>query len=147
MSVGDDMKKGFTLVELLAVLVVLAVLAIVAVPLVIQIVNESKMGSFRDGGLGILNAAKQSYVRYAGREMVVHVDDNLIYLNGEKTDEEIEYKGVKPKGGYVMISKEGKTSMAIYNDSYCAYKTEADDDVSVKKINDSSECTLDKITD
>ena len=74
--------------------------------------------------------------------MVVQLKDDTIYLNGEKTNEKIEYKGVRPKGGYVMIAKDGKTSMAIYNDVYCAYKNEYDEDVSVKKINDPSECTL-----
>ena len=147
MKLGDNMKKGFTLIELLAVLVVLAVLAIIAVPSVLKIVDDSKMGTFKDGGLGILNAAKQSYVKYAGREMVVHMDENIIYLDGEKTTDTIEYKGTKPKGGYVMITKDGKTSMAIYNDNYCAYKRETDDEVSAKRINSSSECTLDKITD
>lgn len=147
MNLGDNMKKGFTLIELLAVMVVLAVLAIIAVPSVLKIIETSKMGTFKDGGLGILSAAKQSYVKYAGREMIVHMNDNIIYLDDEKTTDKIEYKGIKPKGGYVKVSKEGKTSMAIYNDKYCAYKRESADEVSVKKINASSECTLDKITD
>lgn len=136
------MKKGFTLIELLAVMVVLGVVALIAVPSVLETVNRSKMGTFRDGALGILNAAKQAYVKYAGREMSVQLKDDTIYLDNEKTNEKIDYKGVRPEGGYVLITKEGKSSLAIYNDLFCAYKSELEDDVSVKKINDPSECTL-----
>lgn len=141
------MKKGFTLIEILAVLVILGVLAVIAIPSVAGIIEKSKMGTFRDGGLGIINAAKQSYVEYAGREMVVHVDDNYLIIDGEKTNKKLSYKGVEPDGGYVMISPNGKVSLAIYNQQFCAYKKELADDVTVKKINAISECTLDAISD
>lgn len=35
-------KKGFTLVELLAVIVILAIIALIATPIVINVVNESR---------------------------------------------------------------------------------------------------------
>lgn len=141
------MKKGFTLVELLAVLVILGVLALIAFPSINALLQKSKMGTFRDGALGIMNAVKQTYVEYAGREMVVHMSDDTIILDGEKTSKKISYKGTKPEGGYVMVSPKGLVSLAIYDATFCAYKREEDDDISVKNINDPSECTLDSITD
>jgi len=143
MIIGDSMKNGFTLIELLAVMVVLSILVFIAVPSVLEIITQSKMGTFKDGGLGILNASKQSYIKYAGSEMVVRLEDDTIYLDGEKTKEKIEYKGVRPTGGFVKITEDGKTSMAIYNGLYCAYKREYDEEVVVKKINSPSECTAD----
>lgn len=39
------MKKGFTLVELLAVIVILAIVALIAVPVIYEQVNKSKRGA------------------------------------------------------------------------------------------------------
>lgn len=134
------MKKGFTLIELLAVIVVIAVLALIAIPVVNSVIENSRVGTFRDSALGIKNACMQKYIEYAGSEMVVNVPDNNILINGVFVDKKIEYKGVKPKGGYIIINSKGHTILAIYNDTYCAYKNEDDEDVTVKKISNSSEC-------
>ena len=40
-------KKGFTLVELLAVIVVLAIIMIIAIPAVVESMNNAKKGSFK----------------------------------------------------------------------------------------------------
>ena len=39
---GDSMKKGFTLVELLAVIVILAVILIIAIPQIMNTIQESR---------------------------------------------------------------------------------------------------------
>ena len=41
------MKKGFTLVELLAVITILAIIAIIATPTVLNIIEESKIESLK----------------------------------------------------------------------------------------------------
>ena len=38
-------KKGFTLVELLAVIVILAIILVIAVPKVMSIIEDAKMGT------------------------------------------------------------------------------------------------------
>ncbi|MCI9084271.1 MAG: prepilin-type N-terminal cleavage/methylation domain-containing protein [Bacilli bacterium] len=38
----NDMKKGFTLVELLGVIVILGIIGVITVPLIISVVNDSK---------------------------------------------------------------------------------------------------------
>lgn len=50
-------KKGFTLVELLAVIVVLAVIMVIAIPTVIDSMNSAKKSSFAMYGQKMLNAA------------------------------------------------------------------------------------------
>ena len=49
-------KKGFTLVELLAVVVILAIIAIIAVPLILGVIESSKKGAFKDSVYGLLEA-------------------------------------------------------------------------------------------
>ena len=39
-------KKGFTLIELLAVIVILAIIALIATPIVLDIINDSRISSY-----------------------------------------------------------------------------------------------------
>ena len=55
-------KKGFTLVELLAVIVILAVVILIAVTAVIPRMNKARKNALVDEALMYLNAAKESYV-------------------------------------------------------------------------------------
>ncbi|MDD3453816.1 MAG: prepilin-type N-terminal cleavage/methylation domain-containing protein, partial [Bacilli bacterium] len=55
------MKKGFTLVELLAVIVILAVIALISVPIILGIIEKSKKGATEDSAYGILEAANLYY--------------------------------------------------------------------------------------
>ena len=50
-------KKGFTLVELLAVIVVLAIIIIIAMPNIIRAMNNARMGTFITYGRRIINTA------------------------------------------------------------------------------------------
>lgn len=54
-------KKGFTLVELLAVIVVLAIIMIVAVPAVINTMNDAQKGTFKLYAERVLNKAQEKY--------------------------------------------------------------------------------------
>ena len=54
-------KKGFTLVELLAVIVILAILVLLAVPSVLKMMNGSKDNAFRIESENIGQAAKTAY--------------------------------------------------------------------------------------
>ena len=55
-------KKGFTLVELLAVIVILAVVILIAITAVIPRMNSARKKALLDEALMYLNAAKESYV-------------------------------------------------------------------------------------
>lgn len=134
------MKKGFSLVELLAVLLILAVVAMIAMPLVTNLIESSRKGTFRDSALGIMNSAKQSYVDYAGREMLVDIGNDMIIIDGEATGEKMTYKGSQPKGGQVRVNKDGKVSLMIYSDKYCAYKSINDDDITVELLSKTNKC-------
>ncbi len=46
--IGDSMKKGFTLIELIAVIAILGMLAMIAVPNVLDIYNKKKNALYTD---------------------------------------------------------------------------------------------------
>ena len=54
-------KKGFTLVELLAVIVILAVILIIAVPRISEVINNSKKASFEATAKLIASQAEKKY--------------------------------------------------------------------------------------
>ena len=48
------MKKGFTLIELLAVIVILAIIALIATPLILNTIEDSRKGAFKNSAYGII---------------------------------------------------------------------------------------------
>lgn len=122
------MKKGFTLIELLAVIVVLGVIALIAMPQILNVVEDSRKGSFKDSASGLLEAAELYYTQYAGQEMELDLSDKSIV-------KELNFKGTPPDGGILYINKEGEMAIKMYNSKYCAYKKLSDDMVSVEEGN------------
>ena len=55
-------KKGFTLVELLAVIAILAILVIIALPNVMSLFNEAKQNSFKNEVREILKTAQEQWM-------------------------------------------------------------------------------------
>ena len=58
-------KKGFTLVELLAVIAILAILVIIALPNIMSMFNEAKKSTFTTELKNIYRGAEQAYVKDA----------------------------------------------------------------------------------
>ena len=56
-------KKGFTLVELLAVIAILAILVIIAIPNVLNLYRNARENVFRDDAQNVLRTAKQQYLQ------------------------------------------------------------------------------------
>ena len=117
-------KKGFTLVELLAVIVVLAVIMVIAIPTVIDSMNSAKKSSFAMYGQKMLNAAmskvqgdaldgKPAKAKYKFSELVA--------ASGQ-------YKG------YVSYNSNTNTYLVhFYNTDYMANNASYDDLESWKK--------------
>ena len=59
--IGDSMKRGFTLVELLAVLILLGVVSLIAIPSVGKILNRSREKARESTKNELIKAAKNYY--------------------------------------------------------------------------------------
>lgn len=55
-------KRGFTLVELLAIIVILAIIAVITVPIILNIIGNSKKGSAADSAYGFKDAVQKYYL-------------------------------------------------------------------------------------
>ena len=54
-------KRGFTLVELLAVIVILAVILVIAVPRIMSVIKDAKLGSIESTAKIIVSSAESRY--------------------------------------------------------------------------------------
>lgn len=107
------MKKGFTLVELLAVIVILAIIALIAVPVVTGIIGEASDSGILRSTDFYLDAVEQGIARRQLNNKTtedgvydVKEDGNicLVYEEEECVDElEVDIDGNYPTGGDITI--------------------------------------------
>lgn len=122
-------KKGFTLIELLAVIVILAMIALIATPLVMGVINRSRMNSVKDNAYGVIKAA-ENYLAKSNVSGTPVLNDELFSF---PADTRLEVKGTKPQNGYVIIDKDGKTMLSFSQSGYCVSKEKDQKEVGMKK--------------
>ena len=114
-------KKGFTLVELLAVIVILAVILVIAVPKIMDTIQNSKEGTLMSSAKLIANQAEKKYVE----NQVLGINDVISCDDVAKTTDDYDYCDISFDNdgkASVTISGKGKfEGMAVCN----ATKTEA----------------------
>ena len=129
-------KKGFTLVELLAVIAILAILVIIALPNVMSMFNQAKENSFTTEIKEIYKQAQQQWIS----DSMLTTDDMTYYrtngvssgTNGKKIDltgrTELDY--------YIVINKAGKVEEYYATDgSYqYIYDSSIGNDLQVEQI-------------
>ena len=103
-------KKGFTLVELLAVIAILAILVIIAMPNVLNMFMNAKKSSFVTEAQNVIKQVTNKYIDESlkGNHIsTISNDNNPLDLSGN-----IKYE--------IEIDSQGNvTSYIISNDSYC----------------------------
>ena len=87
-------KKGFTLVELLAVIVILAIIALIATPIILNVIDNAKEGSAKNSAYGYIDAVEK-----ANAQQILKVS-NISVLSGTYT--------IGENGATVIESKEGE---------------------------------------
>jgi len=108
-------KKGFTLVELLAVIIILAVIALIAIPIVLNVVESSRKSAFESGVYGVIETIELEVADKMLKQ------ESLISEYNFPT-EELEFQGEQPTGGMAKTDRKGKVSIAVHNGKWCAIK-------------------------
>ena len=100
-------KKGFTLVELLAVIAILAILVIIALPNVLSMFNQAKKNTFVTEAQSIFSAAETQFVSDAVQDMSKW-NEGISYarINGERVD--------YLEGYYKLLDLSGNTNIDYY---------------------------------
>ncbi len=164
-------KKGFTLVELLAVIAILAILVIIALPNVLSMYRQARENSFQNEVKEVFRTAQQQFLidsmipTSAGATVFYKSDDVKIYQSNGTSEATGVGKKLDLQGGgtnfkyCVKLTSEGKVDQLIVsNGTYIYYnkkeltdaqdivfRTEADGDD--KPINFESASTVVGTTD
>ena len=119
-------KKGFTLVELLAIIVILAIVALITVPTVLGVIEKTKKGALKDSAYGLIESANIYYAQYGVSKTARFDIENGIQNTEEEN--ELSYKG-NIKNGTVLINNKGKIMVCVNEDGYSAYKNYSQNEV------------------
>ena len=119
-------KKGFTLVELLAVIAILAILVIIALPNVMGMFNQAKQNSFTTEIKEIYKQAQQQWISDSMMSTT-----SITYwrvcgtskstINGTTNDKKIDLTGRTQLNYYITIDKSGKVSKYYATDGSYQY--------------------------
>ena len=138
-------RNGFTLIELLAVIVILAIIMLIAGPLVLNLVNKARKDTFESTAYGIIEASNYNYETELLNSNQVD-STSFTYEDGVESSnpagKHLNYKGERPKSGMVVIDKDGKIAMAIYNGQFCVEKDYDDAEVQISDDKTEAECTV-----
>jgi len=118
------MKKGFTLIELLAVIVILAIIALIATPIILNIVNDTRVESDKRSIDNIIHTAVLYYSK------TTKVQGNIYKEVVEMID------GKKPDNGVIYVNKDGKVAMAIKYGDTCYKKEFENEEVTIEKTDE-----------
>ena len=106
-------KRGFTLVELLAVIVILAIVALIATPVILNVIEKSKKGAAKNSAQGYIEAVeKQIAINLLDEDKTDDITDGVYKVN-DLTSKKVKVKGDKPSEGWVEIEKKQVVSYSI----------------------------------
>ncbi len=120
------MKKGFTLVELLAAIVILAVIAVVSIPIVANVINSGKISAAENSANFYIKELESSFSEWTVEGLPYDPDDafdaklgdtsesGYIIFDVQKLNEILELEGMIPVSGIVKIDNDYSLNNQFY---------------------------------
>lgn len=108
-------KKGFTLVELLAVIVILAIIALIATPIILNVIDDAKTNAAKNSAYGYIDALEKANAQnMLSSESINVLSGTYTISDGELLDASssevtVKFKGTKPESA-TLTYVEGKLS-------------------------------------
>ncbi len=117
-------KKGFTLLELLAVIVILGVIIVIAAVSITNIMDDSRRKATEATAYAII------------RTNSIYSLENSYYESMNVLDPRLNYDGDKPDYGIVQTNEDGDTRISIQMGDWCATKGYEDIEITITKTSD-----------
>lgn len=121
-------KKGFTLVELIAIIVIMSIIALIAVPIIGNIITKSRKSIFESNINQIINAAVNKYAEEGFFEASYKIPE----------DKDIAKK-LDNYRGKIYVTADEQIALVVDDGNFCGEKM-FDSDLVIKN---SGECNLD----
>ncbi len=132
-------KKGFTLVELLAVIVIMAVVVLIAIPNVMNSLNQAKKDNFGNEVNNLYSTAKTQFNLDKGRGKIRYktVEDRRygVYCNGITAEEHAGCENTSPLASNnadgvkykIMVDIDGRVAYMYITDGRFYYMCDGDE--------------------
>ena len=134
-------KRGFTLVELLAVIVILAIIAVIATPIILGVIEKSKKGAAENSALGYTEAVEKQTARNLLDEDKTNDITDGVYTVNDLASKKVKVKGDKPtEKSWVEIEKSQVVSYSLKIGDYVVNYNETD-----KKIESTKNGTVESM--
>src|SRR5574344_190572 len=129
-------KRGFTLIELMAVIVILGIISVIVVPMILTSIKNARKGAAEVSFENILKAA-ELYVSQASFDGIkkARMDGNTNLL------QYLDYDGERPSVGVVNARADNSIAMTLLLNGMCYSKTYSGDSL-VKSQPVNGTCTL-----
>ena len=132
--------NGFTLVELLAIIVILAIIALITTPVILNVIENSRLNAAKDKAWGTIDAVKVAYAAAQTSEQEVGLPYTISFPktsasdsstdsstgggkgNGYINNTEVKASGENPTGGSVTLDKDGSITAKLlkFGNYYCS---------------------------
>ena len=134
-------KKGFTLVELLAVIAILAILVIMVLPAVLRMYRQSRINNFQNEVRSVYRIAQNQFL---GDSITLGSGQDIVYTNGESScpagAKTLDMTGNSKFKYYVELTVSGQvTKLRATNGTYSYKKDLAADNPIVLHTDTTSE--------
>lgn len=123
------MRKGFTLVELLAVILILGIITLIAIPTVKIILNEARKGAFKTTLMNIEKAVESN----CSIQQIMNKELDTVYtITDGKIMPKVEIKGDLPDGT-IYLNNECSVYFTLFDSNFTGIKNENEDIEIVEK--------------
>lgn len=130
------MKKGFSLIELIAVILILGIIALIAIPTISEILEQSRIEAFRTTARSIAIATENE----CNKNVVLNkAGKNYTFTNG-KVNGNLEISGELPKRGYSESDSNCNVGLSITNGTYRADKIYSNEEITITKCDNTGNC-------
>lgn len=129
------MKKGFTLIELMAILIVVGIIFTLSVPIVQKVINETRADTLLVSSEALLRAFKDKEISdYFEKRTEVNLPLQDDYLSLDQDTSKWQ--------GYVKKCTSGSCDylVLVYDGYVCAYKSSTMDKIKTVSVNTYQEC-------
>ena len=137
-------KKGFTLVELLAVIAIISILIIVVLPNVISLFNQSKRNAFLIEVKSIFNSADIRYMKQS-----INESDGIVFYRLKGDENKVPLSGRSEIYYYVKVTKSGTIIEMLVWDGTSTLKKRDTNGIKIAEINENdlvSDINTDNLT-
>ena len=131
-------RKGFTLIELIAIVVLIAVIALITTPQILKVIENGQKSTFLDSVNGIVRTVQLDNSKNE------FLSGSYIVTNGiikDSSGNTLKHEGGKDENGTISVDESGKISYAIHNNKWCVTKNKSESTATVSETEDGT-CEL-----